>query len=85
MKSKKEIKKELKKRIDEIEDENLLNELKEDIAPYAIKNGPPKTEEEDDLSDEQLAELDQAFKEMEAGEYVTMDEFRKVMRRWLTE
>lgn len=84
MKSKKKLKEELYKLIDSIDDEHLLNVLKEDIVPYAIKNKFGKPEKDDDLTEEQVKEFDEAVKEMEAGEYATMREFKKAMSRWLT-
>lgn len=84
MKSKEELKKALHNLIDSIEDEHVLNVLNEDIMPYVIKNRTKGIDAEDDLTEKQLSELDEAFKEMEAGEYATMADFRKAMSRWLT-
>lgn len=84
MKSKRETKKKQGELNGKAEKQSTQNEVTEDAAPYAIKNHAREIEHED-LSDEQLAELDKGFKEMEGGDYVTMEEFRKVMRRWLTE
>lgn len=84
MKSKRETKKKQGKLNDKAEKQSTQNELREDAAPYARKNHTREIEQ-DDLSDEQLAELDKGIEEMERGDYVTMEEFRKVMRRWLTE
>ncbi|MDX2047415.1 MAG: hypothetical protein SFU87_11555 [Chitinophagaceae bacterium] len=82
MKSKKQLKQELHKLIDSIEDEHVLNVLNDDIVPYVIQNRA-KEEDNEDLTEEQLKELEEKFKEMEAGEYATMADFRKAMGRWL--
>ena len=76
MKSKEELKKELHKLIDSIEDEHTLNVLNEDIMPYVIENRT-KDMDEDDLTEEQEKELDQAIKEAENGETVSYEEFKK--------
>jgi hypothetical protein len=81
MKRKKETKK-LKKLIDSKEGENVLNE---DAAPYATSKRLKESDEEDNLTEEQMADLDKAFEEMENGEYATMADFKKAMSRWLTE
>lgn len=83
MKSKEELKKELHKLIDSIEDEHTLNVLNEDIMPYVIENRT-KDMDEDDLTEEQEKELDQAIKEAENGETVSYEEFKKAISRWLT-
>jgi hypothetical protein len=54
MKSKQQIKDELHKLIDSIEDEETLNVLNEDVVPYVIENKTmPSEDEEDELTQEQ--------------------------------
>jgi methyl coenzyme M reductase gamma subunit len=84
MKSKKQLKQELHKLIDSIEDEHVLNVLNDDIVPYVIQNRAKEAEEEDDLTEDQLKELEEAIKEADRGETVSYGEFKKVMSRWLT-
>lgn len=81
MKSKEELKKELHSLIDSIEDENILNELKEDVIPYVIKG---RTEEDNDLTDEQWGELQEAIKEADEGKVLDIDEFKRRMASWHT-
>lgn len=83
MKTKQELKQDLYKLIDSIEDEELLQELKEDVVPYMIasRNEPV---EDDDLTEEQEKELREAIAEADRGEIVSYDEFKKEMSRWLT-
>jgi len=83
-KSKDEIKKELHKLIDSIDDDYTLNVLNEDIVPYAVKNRTRKQDEEDDLTEEQQKKLDDSIKEADRGETISDEEFRKAMGRWLT-
>lgn len=82
MKRKKAAKGKAKKYDDNNERSHSINE---DTAPYITKNRAKDFEDKDDLTEEQGAELDKAFEEMENGEYVTMAEFKKGMSRWLIE
>jgi hypothetical protein len=83
MKSKQQIKEELHKLIDGIEDEHTLNVLNEDVVPYVIEN---RTKENDDeeMSEEEEKELDEAIRQADAGETVTWEEFLKATERWRT-
>jgi hypothetical protein len=82
MKSKRKVKEELHKLIDSIEDENALNILREDIIPYILKNRSGETGEE--LSDEQMKELEEALAEADKGETISFDEFKEQMDKWRT-
>ncbi|WP_152270555.1 hypothetical protein [Agriterribacter humi] len=85
MKSKKQLKKELHQLIDSIEDEHVLNVLNDDVVPYIIQNRIKEADAgEDDLTEEQIIILEDRFREMESGEYLTMNDFKKAMNRWLT-
>ena len=75
MKSKKEIKAELHKKIDSIDDEYILNVLNEDIVPYVIENRTKEKEEEDDLTDEQWEKLKEAIQQVKDGKTITLEEF----------
>jgi len=83
MKSKAEIKAALHKLIDSIEDEGTLNMLNEAVIPYIIENKTNISENEE-LSEEELSQLDQAIKEADAGEVVGWDEFLKEIGTWRT-
>ena len=84
MKTKDELKIELHKLIDSIEDEHILNVLHDDIVPYVIENRKKKMDENDDLTEEQLKELDEAIKEADEGKTVSWNEYQKATARWRT-
>jgi hypothetical protein len=85
MKSKEEIKAELHKKIDSIEDEHTLQVLNDDIVPYVLEN---RTKEKDDdveeLTEAQEQELAEAIKEADNGETVSWDDFLKSTQQWRT-
>ena len=60
-----------------IEDESILNQLMEDVAFYASKKDIA-----DDLTPEQLRELDKAIQEADNKETVSWDDFKKEMNEW---
>jgi hypothetical protein len=80
MKSKEELKKELHLLIDSIEDEETLNMLHEDVAPYVAGISTV----EDELTPEQQMELDEAIRQADAGEVISLEEFYSRMGRWHT-
>ena len=84
MKSKQEIKDELHKLIDSIEDEDTLNVLNDDVVPYLIENRSKEEDAADDLTVAQEKELDESIREADAGEVVSWDEFLKETKRWHT-
>ena len=85
MKSKEEIKAELHKKIDSIDDEHTLQVLNDDIVPYAIENRTKEHDEEVDyLTPEQEARLGEAIKQAEEGKVITLDEFYSRMKEWRT-
>ncbi len=61
----------------EIEDEAVLNQLMEDVAFYASKNDIV-----DQLSADQLKELDKAIEEANNKETIPWDDFKKEMKEW---
>lgn len=83
MKSKQQIKDELHKLIDSIEDEETLNVLNEDVVPYIIENRT-KEQDKEELTKEQEAELDEAIRQADAGEVISWDELLKDTKRWHT-
>jgi hypothetical protein len=80
MKSKEELKKELHLLIDSIEDEETLNMLHEEVAPYVAGISTV----DDELTPEQQMELDEAIREADAGEVVSWDEYIQATKRWRT-
>ena len=80
-----ELKKKLHELIDSIDDEHILNVLNEEVVPYVIENRKKELDEEDDdLTEEQLKELDEAIAEVDRGETITYEEFKKNMEEWRT-
>ena len=63
--------------IDSIEDENTLQMLMEDVAYYTGYNDVAE-----DLSQEQLKELDDAISEADKNETVDWNDFKKEMNEW---
>jgi hypothetical protein len=80
MKTKEELKEELHKMIDSIEDESALNILKEDLVPYAISYKEDVID--DDLSPEENYQLKKAIEQADRGETITMEEFKEATKRW---
>ena len=83
MKSKQEIKDELHKLIDSIEDEDTLNVLNEDVVPYVIENKTMHAEEQE-LTAAQQRRLEEAIKQAEDGKVMPLDEFYSKMKEWRT-
>jgi len=80
---KKELKKELHKLIDDTEDEELLNMVKEDIMTYQTKT----KENFDDLSDlspEDRKELEELAKEDPDKDTISEEAFTQHIREWRT-
>ena len=73
----KEVKSKIHKMIDSIEDENTLQMLMEDVAYYTGYNDVAE-----DLSQEQLKELDDAISEADKNETVDWNDFKKEMNEW---
>jgi hypothetical protein len=80
--SKDTIKKEIYKLIEDIEDEGLLNVLKEDIVAYTTSSSADIL---DELTSGQLKELDEAIEESKQEENLRdYDEFKKEFDEWRT-
>jgi hypothetical protein len=73
----KEVKSKIYELINSIEDENILQMVMEDIAYYASNKDIT-----DELSGEQLKELDEAISEVDNNETTDWDEFKKEMNEW---
>lgn len=73
----KAVKDKINKLLDEIEDEAVLNQLMEDVAFYASKKDIV-----DQLSPDQLKELDKAIEEANNKETIPWDDFKKEMKEW---
>jgi hypothetical protein len=84
MKTKEELKIELHKLIDSINDEELLNVLNEDILPSVIENHSKELNEdgESDSGEEEIAGIDAALKEADRGEPISLEEFKKMSEKW---
>ncbi|HEY5393626.1 MAG TPA: hypothetical protein VIJ57_15995 [Hanamia sp.] len=78
MKSFKEIKKELHEYIDGIDDEETLWIVHEDMVDY-LKKG---VKEDDELTNEQELQLEEAISQADAGETMSLEEFKKKMSTW---
>jgi uncharacterized protein YbaP (TraB family) len=75
------LKKELTKLIDETNDEEMLSMVKEDIAFYKTAKDVDVT---DNLSPEQLKELEQLTIEPDEKNTMTLNEFNKATGKWRT-
>ena len=84
MKSKQQVKEELHKLIDSIEDEETLNVLNEDVVPYVIEKRNKEQDGEEELTKEQEEELDEAIRQADAGEVISWEELLKETKKWHT-
>ena len=84
MKSKEQLKIELHKLIDDIDDEELLTVLNEDILPSVIENHSKELsdEEQNDSPEEEISGIDAALKEADRGEPISLEEFKKMSEKW---
>ena len=72
-----DVKSEIYRLIDSIEDEKILQMLMEDVAYYTSDKDIV-----DELSKEQLDQLDEAISEVKNGETVDWIDFKKEMHEW---
>ena len=63
--------------LEEIEDEKILSQVMEDVAFYTRKKDIT-----DELTPEQLKELNAAIKEADKKETINWDDFKKEMNEW---
>jgi hypothetical protein len=73
----KEVKSEIHKMIDSIDDENILQMVMEDVAYYASNR-----EVTDELTKQQLKELDESISETDKNEIMDWSDFKKEMNEW---
>ena len=73
----KAVKTKIYKMLEGIEDESVLNQVMEDVAFYATKKDIV-----DELSTNQLKELDKAIAEADNKETITWDDFKKEINEW---
>ena len=87
-KNQEELKRKLHELIDSIEDEHTLSVLHEDIVPYVIENRTKEADKEADeveenLTEEQIKDLEDSIKQADEGKTMSYEEFKKRMSRWL--
>jgi predicted transcriptional regulator len=75
--SKEELKQKIHRLVDEIEDEKFLNLLYEDAVEYKSSSNL-----EDELTEEQWAEIEEGIRHFEKGEFMTQEEMREKFRQW---
>jgi ABC-type phosphate transport system auxiliary subunit len=79
-----ELKKILHAMIDSLTDKRILYDLEKDVFPYVIKYRTKKMDEaDDDLTEEQIIQLDETFSQADAGETITLKEVKKSFAGWL--
>ncbi|MEO8569350.1 MAG: hypothetical protein ABI419_09440 [Ginsengibacter sp.] len=83
MKTAEEIKRELHEYIDSITDEETLMQVHEEVASYLKKDFEEKIEE-DELSVEQISEIQKGLKQIEIGETVDWTTYLNATTRWHT-
>lgn len=72
------IKQKIHQLIDELDDEAALQMLYEDAVEYKTAS----TVTDDDLTEEQWAEIDKGLKQIENGETYTSDEVLQHLKEW---
>jgi hypothetical protein len=73
----KEVKSKIYQLVDSIEDENILQMVMEDVAYYVNNNDVT-----DELTKDQLKELDEAISEADKNETTNWNDFKKEMNEW---
>ena len=76
-----DLKKQLMELIENTNDEELLNLMKEDFIFYATSKNPDVT---DELTEEQFNELKELAEEGDDKDVMTLEEFKKATERWRT-
>ncbi len=86
MKTKEELKTELHKLIDSIEDEEILQVLNDDIIPAVIENHSKEFSDEEvhDSHEEHIIGIDQALSEIDTNDPLSPEEFKKMAEKWGT-
>ena len=80
--SKQDLKNELHKLIDDTEDEQILNMLKEDLVAYT--KDASAFDDLSDLSPEDRAELEELANEDPEKDTITFEELKKEMNKWVS-
>ena len=80
--SKENLKKEIHMLIDNTEDEELLNMVKEDLVTYSV--GSKKFDDLSDLSPEDRAELEEQSNEDPMKDTISFEELKAEMKEWLS-
>jgi hypothetical protein len=84
-KGREELNKKLHKLIDGIEDEHILNMLNKDVINYMVStmnehiNDDEDELDDDDLTEKELQDLDDSIAEVDRGETISIEEFKKNM------
>ena len=79
---KEKLKKELHELIDNMEDEELLNMMKEDAVAYQKSSG--QIDDLSDLTPAERAELEEMANEDPGKDSVNFEEYKKMMNEWLS-
>jgi len=80
--SKEKLKKELHELIDNMENEQLLNMVKEDIVEYQKRN--IAFDDLSDLAPDERAELEELANEDPDKDTISFDEFKKEISEWVS-
>jgi predicted phage tail protein len=80
--SKEKLKKELHELIDNMENEQLLNMVKEDIVEYQKRN--LAFDDLSDLTPDERAELEELANEDPDKDTISFDEFKKEISEWVS-
>lgn len=73
---KQQLKNEFHKLIDSIEDEEMLQMLYEDAVEYTV------TDVDDELTEDQMAEIKEGLRQIEKGNFITHDEMLEKIKAW---
>ena len=70
--------------IDSLDDKHVLYDLEKNIIPYVTKYRTKDMDAaDDDLTEEQILQLDETIRHPDAGETITLKEVKKSFARWL--
>ena len=79
-----ELKKILHAMVNSLKDKHILYDLEKDVFPYVIKYRTKKMDKaDDDLTEEQILQLDESIRQADAREMITLKEFKKSFAEWL--
>ena len=79
-----ELKKLLHAMIDSLDDKHTLYDLEKDIIPYVINYRTKKMDKaDDDLTEDQIKQLDETIRQADAGETITLKEVKKSFAKWI--